>query len=377
MRRVFILAGLVIVSGGSGVAPGDEPKSEPTSPLGRKLVKLQKQFEDDAKPLKKKLAVAKDPEDKRQANFQMKELHAITASDAVELAEEGKRDEAGLDAAMFAIKLLGELQITGNDLDKACDIILRNHIDSSKIAPALGYMVEVGPTGLAFLETVVDKATKDDVKALALYYNALALDGKAGRNEGRASDEIINKVRMEAAELMEKAVRLAPDAKIGDKKLAEAAAIELVSLKIGVGNPAPDIEGTDLDGKKVKLSGFRGKVVLLDFWATWCGPCKAMIPHERELVEKLKDKPFTLLSVSADDEKATVTEFIGTDKMPWAHWWDGPKGSVCKMFRIRSYPTLFLIDAKGVVRKKWVGSPGNEVIDKAVDELVAEAEARK
>jgi len=113
--------------------------------------------------------------------------------------------------------------------------------------------------------------------------------------------------------------------------------------------------------------------VLFDFWATWCGPCKAMIPHERDLVEKLKDKPFVLLSVSVDDEKSIVTEFISTDKMPWSHWWDGPKGPVCKMFRVRSYPTMFLIDAKGVLRKKWIGSPGTEVIDRAIDELVAEA----
>jgi len=358
--RPILFAGVMLVAASFNVAAGQES----TSPLARKLAKIQKQFEEDLKPLKKKLADAKEGEEKRQANFQIKELHAITASDAVELAEEGKRDADGLDAALFAIKLLGELQITGYDLDKACDIILRNHIDSPKIAPALGYMVEVGPTGLAFLEAAVEKASKDDVKALALYYNALALDGRAGRNEGRASDEILNKERLKAAELMETAVKLAPDAKVGDQTLAKAAAVELISLKIGVGNPVPDVEGTDLDGKKVKLSSHRGKVVLLDFWATWCGPCKAMIPHEREMVEKLKDKPFTLVSVSVDDEKAILTEFISTDKMPWSHWWDGPKGPVSKTFRVRSYPTLFLIDAKGVLRKKWLGSPGNEVIDK-------------
>jgi len=367
--RSIVFVGLVLLAASFNVASGEEP----TSPLGRKLAKLQKQFDEDVKPLKKKLADAKDAEEKRQASFSIKEQHAMTASDAVELAEEGKRDADGLDAAMFAIKLLGELQITGNDLDKACDIILRHHIDSPKIAPALGYMVEVGPTGLAFLEAVVEKATKDDVKALALYYNALALDGRAGRNEGRASDEIITRERSKAAELIEKAVKLAPNAKVGDQTLAKAAETDLISLKIGVGNPVPDVDGSDLDGKKVKLSSYRGKVVLLDFWATWCGPCKAMIPHEREMVEKLKDKPFALLSVSVDDEKGTLTEFISTDKMPWSHWWDGPKGPVCKTFRVRSYPTLFLIDAKGVLRKKWIGSPGAEVIDKAIDELVAEA----
>jgi len=367
MRRILIPT-LILLSASLGTS-GDEP----ASPLGRKLAKLQKQFAEDETALKKKLSEAKDAEEKRQVTFQLKELNGITASDAVELAEEGKRDDAGLDAALFAIKLLGQYQITGNDMDKAGDIILRHHVENPKIAPALAYMVDVGPTGLGFLETVVDKATNTEVKGLALYYNALALDGKASRNEGRASDEAVARCRMDAAALMEKAVKIAPDAKVGDQTLAKAAATELISLKIGVDNPVPEIEGTDLDGKKVKLSSYRGKVVLFDFWATWCGPCVAMIPHERDLVEKLKDKPFALLSVNVDDEKSTVAEFLGKDKMPWNHWWDGPKGPVCKMFRIHSYPTLFLIDAKGILRKKWVGSPGNEALDKAIDEVVAEA----
>jgi thiol-disulfide isomerase/thioredoxin len=171
--------------------------------------------------------------------------------------------------------------------------------------------------------------------------------------------------------MMEKAAKQAPDAKVGGETLAKVVAAEIVSLRIGPGSVVPDIEGTDLDGKKVKLSSYRGKVVLLDFWATWCGPCVAMIPHERELVSKLSGKPFALLSVSVDDDKATLTDFQSKEKMPWAHWWDGVKGPVAKMFRVRAYPTLYLIDAKGVVRKKWVGAPKSDELDKAIDEALA------
>ena len=59
--------------------------------------------------------------------------------------------------------------------------------------------------------------------------------------------------------------------------------------------------------------------------------------------------------------------------MPWAHWWDGENGPVTKMFRVKAFPTVYLIDAKGVIRHKWVGNPGNDKIDKAVEDLVAEA----
>jgi thiol-disulfide isomerase/thioredoxin len=373
MQRV-LFASLVLILGVPGAALGDEP----ASPLARKLAQLKKKYEADEKELKKKLADAKEADDKQQVNFLIKELHAFTASDAVELAQEGKKDEAGLEAAVFAIKLLGPFQLTGSDMDKAIAIIMDHHIDNPKIAPALAEMVEAGPNGLAFLEAVVEKALNKEVQALALYYNALAEDAKATAAEGPTGDEVkIARVRARAADMMERAVKLAPEAKVGNDTLAKAVAAEMVSMKVGVGNPVPDVEGTDLDGKKVKLSSFRGKVVLLDFWATWCGPCVAMIPHERELVSKLSDKPFALVSVSVDEEKAALTEFLAKEKMPWAHWWDGPKGSVARMFKVRSFPTLYLIDAKGVVRHKWVSSPGNEVIDKAVTELVAEAQKGK
>ena len=97
-----------------------------------------------------------------------------------------------------------------------------------------------------------------------------------------------------------------------------------------------------------------------------------MIPHERELVKKLDGKPFVLLSVSADDAKKDLTEFQKDTPMPWTHWWDGSKAEAFKTYRIRAFPTMYLIDANGVIRNKWVGNPGNEALDKAVEALVAE-----
>jgi thiol-disulfide isomerase/thioredoxin len=373
MKRL-LLAGLVLLVGGTWIASAQEPKTA----LGRKVARLQKTFADDEKELRKKLAHAKDAEEHKQIQFLIKELHALTASDALELAEEGKKDEAGLEAAVFALKLLGQFGITGENMDKAANIVMTHHIDNPKIAPALEHMVQSGRTGELFLEAVVEKAMNKEVQALAMYYNALAMDLRASAAEGPTGDDAkIADVRRRAADMMEKAARQAPEARVGDTTLAKAVAAEVVSLRIGPGSPAPDIEGTDLDGKKVKLSSYRGKVVLFDFWATWCGPCVAMIPHERELVSKMAGKPFVLLSVSVDEDKAAVTDFQSKEKMPWAHWWDGAKGPVAKMYKVRAYPTLFMIDAKGIVRKKWIGAPKSEELDKLVEELIAEAQKDK
>jgi thiol-disulfide isomerase/thioredoxin len=346
------------------------------SPVGRKFAELKKKFETEEKELKAKLAEAQDADDKKQLAFQIKELSAITASDAVDLAVDNPKDDASIDVAVFALKLLGQHRVTGGDMDKIAAFILDNHINNPKIGVVLGPMSQAGPAGERFIKTVAEKTTSKEVQGLAFFYNALALDGQAGAYEANGNADAAAKTRGEAMEMLEKAVKLSPEARVGDLSLAKAAENELVAMKISVGNPIPDVEGIDLDGKKVKMSSYRGKVVLFDFWATWCGPCRAMIPHERELSEKLSKKPFVILSVSADEEKMALTEFLGTEKMPWAHWWDGSQGPVAKMFRIKAFPTIYLVDAKGIIRKKWIGNPGEEIMDKAVQELVAEAEKK-
>ena len=136
----------------------------------------------------------------------------------------------------------------------------------------------------------------------------------------------------------------------------------------------PELTSENLEGEKVKLSDIKNKVVVLDIWATWCGPCVNMIPHERELVKKLKDKPFVFISVSFDDEKETLTKFIDKTPMPWTHWYNGRTGMINKTLNIRYFPTIFVLDHKGVIRFKGVRG---KVMDVAVETLLAELEEEK
>ena len=102
---------------------------------------------------------------------------------------------------------------------------------------------------------------------------------------------------------------------------------------LSVGKMAPEVISHNADGKEVKLSDLRGKVVVLDIWATWCPHCRAMIPHEREMVERYKDKPFAIVSISFDDEKKTLTDFLKKEKMPWRQWWHGTSCGLAWMIR--------------------------------------------
>ena len=142
---------------------------------------------------------------------------------------------------------------------------------------------------------------------------------------------------------------------------------------LSIGKPMPALVSEDLEGKTVSLSDLKGKVVVLDIWTTWCKPCKAMIPHEREMVARLKGQPFALVSISADAQKKTLADFLAREPMPWNHWWNGAEGKLIETLSIQYFPTIFVIDAQGIIRFKGVRG---EELEKAVNTLLEEAKAR-
>lgn len=109
---------------------------------------------------------------------------------------------------------------------------------------------------------------------------------------------------------------------------------------------------TSTDGRKIDLLEMKGKVVLLDFWATWCGPCVREIPTVKAAYEKLHPKGFEILGISFDEDKDALTSFVQKREMPWAQYFDGEGwgNKYGKEFGISSIPTMWLVDKQGNLR---------------------------
>jgi peroxiredoxin len=118
---------------------------------------------------------------------------------------------------------------------------------------------------------------------------------------------------------------------------------------------APDFSLKDLKGREVEIKQFKGKVIFLNFWATWCGPCKEEMPGMEALHRQLKEKNFVMLTISVDYEGIRpVQEFINKHQYTFPVLLD-PKGETLDLFEVKGIPTTFLIDKKGKMLGKAIG----------------------
>ncbi len=196
-----------------------------------------------------------------------------------------------------------------------------------------------------------------------------------GREPVIRSDEDPDALSKEAERFFDRVVEQYAGIAGKSGKLGEAAEKELFRLRqLAVGRPAPDVEGEDVDGKHFRLSDYRGKVVVLTFSGNWCGPCRAMYPHERQLVERMKGRPFELLSVNTDEDKATLRKSLASGEITWRCWWEGGQERPnCVRWQQDSFPMVYVIDSEGVIRAKDVRG---KAMDAAVDPLVGQLESR-
>ena len=226
------------------------------------------------------------------------------------------------------------------------------------MARGLGGM---GPTPRSsiekFFEEMASDADSPALRATARYFLAAGL--MRGANAADLSSEDRAALRERALEQATGLSRGVEEEAFDDpmwlsghggpspRNFAQAEADLIASIQHAtVGGTLPEWTGRRLDGTQEPLSAYRGRVLLIDFWATWCGPCITVLPDLRALVADLPADRFALLAISVDEEAETVTEFMKQEAMPWYNWHLGMSSDLERVFDVRGFPTYLLADAR-------------------------------
>ena len=138
---------------------------------------------------------------------------------------------------------------------------------------------------------------------------------------------------------------------------ADAEAELLYSLQSTmVGSLVSDVSAKRLDGSEDSLAAYAGRVVLVDFWATWCGPCIDAFPKLREMLDQLPRERFQIVGVNVDAEIETVTEYLDSEPLAWTVWYVGDESELVRKWHITGYPTYVLVSHEGRILKKHAGT---------------------
>lgn len=139
-----------------------------------------------------------------------------------------------------------------------------------------------------------------------------------------------------------------------------------------VGSVVSDVRARRVDGTEDALSAYSGRVVLVDFWATWCGPCLAAFPKLRDLVRELPEERFQIIGVNVDEELDTVTDYLAHNSLSWVFWHVGADSEIVRRWRITGYPTYVLIGPEGTILNKHAGTFDPE-FKAEIEQAVAES----
>ena len=135
-----------------------------------------------------------------------------------------------------------------------------------------------------------------------------------------------------------------------------------VQRSLAEGSKFPDFTEKDVTGKPLSIAGYKGKVVLIDFWATWCGPCIAELPNVLETYKKHHGKGFEIIGISLDQEQAKLNSFTKDKNMPWQQYFDGKgwQNKLAQKYGITSIPATFLLNGEGKIIAKDLRGPALE-----------------
>jgi RNA polymerase sigma factor (sigma-70 family) len=282
------------------------------------------------------------------------------------LVEQDPKSPFALEAATWIILNSPD----GPEVEQAAETIRREHARNEKLAYLCQELEKsFHRSAPSLLRTVLEANPHAEVQAAASFSLAAILKRQAMEGAGGRANE---QAASEAERLFERVMVEHRDVKSGEGTLGDRAQTEAFELRhLRVGKVASEIEGIDLDGQIMRLSDHRGKVVVLTFWGTWCGPCMAMVPDERKLVERLAGKPFALIGVNSDDNQAKLKAAIKKEMITWPSFRDGSRGRIAKDWNVHSWPTTYVLDRDGIIRYRNVRG---KALDEAVNALLRERE---
>jgi peroxiredoxin len=144
------------------------------------------------------------------------------------------------------------------------------------------------------------------------------------------------------------------------------------TVPVQVNFAAPELTLTDIQGVSHSLADYRGQVVLVNLWATWCPPCKEEMPALQSFYNKHKDQGFMVVAINDGDPTNDVLQFVKDYKLTFPVWLDPTYIATEQAFKSLNLPTSFVIDRSGVVQLQWVGGISRKMLDKHVIPLITE-----
>ena len=147
---------------------------------------------------------------------------------------------------------------------------------------------------------------------------------------------------------------------------------ELSAVPVQTNFSAPEVTLTDTRGVTHSLADYRGQVVLVNLWATWCPPCKEEMPALQAFYDKQKNNGFTIIAINDGDPTADVLQFEKDYRLSFPIWLDPKYYATEQAFKTLNLPSSFVIDREGIVRLMWVGGVGRKTLDKYVTPIILE-----
>ncbi len=151
---------------------------------------------------------------------------------------------------------------------------------------------------------------------------------------------------------------------------AQASQVDLSAVPVKVNFPTPDLTLKDIQGVPHSLVDYRGQVVLVNLWATWCPPCRKEMPVLQDFYNKYKGNGFVVIAINDGDPQADVSKFVHDYALTFPVWLDPTYIATEKAFNAPNLPTSFVIDRSGTIQLTWIGGINYRMLDKYVAPLV-------